>query len=219
VPVLLPFALHAAEALLRRPRAEPESQVPASPWWSRAGWLATALFLLGLGLGLDRYRRADLRGSRDGPLLLAFCRESLRVAGRLERGGAVAFEPEAMRFRWGVDPPSAMADMRWFLREGWGDLPHYAAGDARTAAAEATLALPCFRPRPLAVELMLEAAEPTPVGVRVNAMPLGTRLVGPGATTLGWPVPAEALFRGDNRLTLSVPAGGVRLRRVAWRAP
>ena len=125
--------------------------------------MAAALFLLALGLGLDRYRRADLRGSRDGPLLLAFCRESLRVAGRLERGGDVAFEPGAMRYRWGVDHPSAMAQMRWFLRDGWGDLPHYATGDARTTAAEATVTVPCFRPRPLAIELVLDAP---PTGAR-----------------------------------------------------
>jgi hypothetical protein len=217
VPVLLPFALHALEALLRRPRGEPAAAAPPAPWWSRAGWVATAVFLLALGLGLDRYRRADLRGSRDGPLLLALGRESLRVAGRLERGGDVVFEPGAMRFRWGVDHPSEMARMRWFLRDGWGDLPHYAEGDALTRAAEATVTVPCFRPRPLAVELVLDAERPTPVGLRVNAVQLGARLVGPGATALALDVPADALFRGDNRLTLA-PADPVTLRRVAWRA-
>jgi len=112
-----------------------------------------------------------------------------------------------------------MARMRWFLRDGWGDLPHYADGDARTAAAEATVTLPCLRPRPLAVELVLDASRPVPVGVRVNATPMTTRLVGPGATPLAFDVPAEALFRGDNRLTLTLqaPADAVALRRVAWR--
>ena len=221
VPVLLPFALHAVEAVLRRSAIDPLPQPEASPWWSRGGWAATALFLLALGLGLDRYRREDLRGSRDGPLLLAFCRESLRVAGRLERGGDVAFEPGAMRYRWGVDHPSEMTRMRWFLRDGWGDLPHYAEGDARTQAAEATVTLPCLRPRPLAVELVLDAPRPVPVGARMNETLLGSRLVGPGATTLALDVPAEALFRGDNRLTLSFqpPAEAVTLRRVAWTAP
>jgi hypothetical protein len=217
VPVLLPLALHAIEALWRRSAAEPPPDVPVSPWWGRAGWIATAVFLLALGLGLDRYRRADLRGSRDGPLLLALCRESLRVAGRLERGGDVAFEPAAMRYRWGIDHPSEMARMRWFLRDGWGDLPHYAEGDARTAAAEATVTVPCLRPQPLAVELVLDASRPTPVGLRVNATQLGARLVGPGATALAFDVPADALFRGDNRLTLA-PTDAVTLRRVAWRA-
>jgi hypothetical protein len=217
VPVLLPFALHAVEAVLRRPKIDPLPEPPVSPWWSRAGWAATVLFLLALGLGLDRYRREDLRGSRDGPLLLAFCRESLRVAGRLERGGDVAFEPGAMRYRWGVDHPSEMARMRWFLRDGWGRLPHYAEGDARTQAAEPTITLPCLRPRPLAVELVLDAERPSAVGVRMNETLLGSRLVGPGATTLALDVPAEALFRGDNRLTL-VPADAVTLRRVAWSA-
>jgi hypothetical protein len=217
VPVLLPLALHALEAVLRRPQAQPTGEEPPVPaWWSRAGWIATAVLLLGLGLGLDRYRRADLRGSRDGPLLLAFCRESLRFAGRLERGGDVSFDPAAMRHRWGIDHPSEMAGMRWFLRDGWGDLPHYATGEARTEAAEATVTVPCLRPRPLAVELVLDAAGPTAVGVRMNETLLGSRLVGPGATALAWDVPAEALFRGDNRLTF-VPADAVTLRRVGWR--
>jgi hypothetical protein len=219
VPVLLPLALHAIEALLRRAPADPLAEAPASPWWSRAGWIATAAFLLALGLGLDRYRRADLRGSRDGPLLLALCRESLRVAGRLQRGGDVSFEPAAMRYRWGIDHPSEMARMRWFLRDGWGDLPHYSTGDARTTAAEAALSLPCFRPRPLAIELVLDASRPSAVGVRVNATSLGTRLVEPGPTTVALGIPADALFRGDNRLTLTLqdPADAVTLRRVSWR--
>lgn len=217
VPVLLPFALHAIEAVLRRPLVEPRPATGPSLRWSRAGWIATAVLVLALGLGLDRYRREDLRGSRDGPLLLAFARESLRVAGRLERGGDVVFEPASMRYRWGVDHPSEMARMRWFLRDGWGDLPHYAEGDARTEAAEATVTVPCLRPRPLAVELVLDAPRPSPVGARMNETLLGSRLVGPGATPLAWDVPAEALFRGDNRLTL-VLADAVTLRRVAWRA-
>lgn len=220
VPVLLPLALHAVDAALRRPRAEPLSG-PAGPrWLDHAGWAATALVLLALGLGLDRYRRADLRGSRDGPLLLAFCRESLRAAGRLERGVVVAFEPAAMRYRWGVDHPSEMAGMRWFLRDGWGDLPHYATGAARIQAAEAAVILPCLRPRPLSVEVVLDAPRPSPVGVRLNARPLGTRLVGPGPTVLQLAVPEEALFRGDNVLALRPqdPAASVALARVAWSA-
>jgi hypothetical protein len=219
VPVLLPLALHAVEAALRRPRSEPGADAPASPWWSRVGWIATAVFLLALGLGLDRYRRADLRGSRDGPLLLAFCRESLRVAGRLERGGAVAFEPEAMRYSWGVDHPSEMARMRWFLRDGWGPLPHYASGDARMQAAESTLILPCLRPRPVALDLVLDAPRAVAVGLRMNGTPLDTRLVGPGPTALALAVPAEALLRGDNVLALAVrdTAEALALRRVSWQ--
>jgi hypothetical protein len=217
VPVLLPLALHAVEALLRRPQPEPPADAPGSPWWSRAGWIATAVFLAALGLGLDRYRRADLRGSRDGPLLLASCRESLRVAGRLERGGDVSFEPATMRYRWGIDHPSEMARMRWFLRDGWGDLPHYATEDARTAASGATITLPCLTPRPLALELVLDAERPTLVLVGVNSTLFGAQIAGPGPTALALEVPLEALFRGDNRLTLTVGADAVTLRRVSWR--
>jgi hypothetical protein len=219
VPVLLPLALHAVEAALRRPRSESSPDARASSWWSRAGWIATAVFLLALGLGLDRYRRQDLRGSRDGPLLLAFCRESLRVAGRLDRGGTVSFEPESMRFRWGVDHPSEMARMRWFLRDGWGPLPHYASGDARMEAAESTVIVPSLRPRALALDLVLDAPRAVAVGLRMNRTPLDTRLVGPGPTTLVLAVPAAALFRGDNVLALAVrdTAEALALRRVSWR--
>jgi hypothetical protein len=219
VPLLLPLALHALAALFRRPASEPEAPAIAGPWWDRAAWAATAALLLSLAVGLDRYRRADLRGSRDGPLVLAFCRESLRVAGRLERGGAVSFEPAAMRFRWGVDHPSEMARMRWFLREGWGPLPHYATGDARMQAAESTVIVPCLRPRPLALDLVLDAPRAVAVGLRMNGTPLDTRLVGPGPTALALAVPAEALFSGDNVLALAVrdTAEALALRRVSWQ--
>jgi hypothetical protein len=122
-----------------------------------------------------------------------------------------------MRYRWGIDHPSEMARMRWFLRDGWGDLPHYATEDARTAASGATITLPCLTPRPLALELVLDAERPTLVLVGVNSTLFGAQIAGPGPTALALEVPLEALFRGDNRLTLTVGADAVTLRRVSWR--
>jgi hypothetical protein len=221
VPVLLPLALHAVEAVLRRPEGRSRCRTTGLALVERAGWAATALFLLALGLGLDRYRREDLRGSRDGPLLLAFCRESLRVAGRLERGGDVGFEPGAMR-----SAGASTTRPRWRACAGSCATAGATCRTTRTAtrapqAAEATVTLPCLRPRPLAVELVLDASRPVPVGVRVKRDtdgdapgrsgrdPARLRRARGGALPRGQPPDAHAAGSAD----------AVALRRVAWRAP
>jgi hypothetical protein len=220
VPALLPLALLALEALARRPVAA--SAAPGAPvrWAERTAWVLAFVVLAGLALGLDRYRRADLRGSRDGPLVLAFCRETLRAAGRVERGDEVSFDLARQRYLWGVSPPAEMGRMRWFLRDGWGSLPHYGMGDAVMRERGATLVMPCLRPRSLAMTLGLEAAHAVPVGFSVNARPLRQALVGPGITSVELQVPGELLFRGDNLLGLGGPeaAETVTLRSLAWRA-
>ena len=218
VPAVLPLALLALEALFRRP--EPE-QAPAGPperRTERAAWVLTALLLAAFTLGFDRYRRLDLRGARDGPLVLAFCRETLRAAGRVERGDDVSFDTARQRYAWGVSPPAEMGRMRWFLRSGWGSLPHYGMADAVVREREATLVVPCLRPRPLALTLRLEAAHALPVGFSINARPLHQVLVGPGITSVTLEVPGELLFRGDNLLGLGGPeaAEALTLRSLAW---
>jgi hypothetical protein len=219
VPALLPLAVGAVEALLRRPRAEPgEDRATPRALEPVAGVLAL-LVVAALLLGLDRYRRADLRGARDGPLVLAFCRETLRAAARVERGEAVELDPGRMRYVWGVSPPEEMARMRWFLRDGWGDLPHYGTGDAVVRGTEATLVVPCLSPRALALVVGLESPRAVPVAFSLNGRPLRQALVGPGPTAVALDVPAEALFRGDNRLALAGAdvADALVLRGLSWR--
>lgn len=215
LPLLIPLALVAiARALgLRppRPRAERAAR-------SRAALLLGAAACCGClalpFLALDRYRRLPLHGSRDGPLVMAFCRESLRVARSLERGEQVLLEPGAQSFSWGVDDPGRLYRMRWFLRDGWGPLPHYARGDALTREPRATLVLPCLRPRALSVTLALASSRPATLRVYAGSRLLGSARSGPETVRSTLRVPGEALFRGDNLLTLVAAAGepvGVRL--------
>ncbi|HET9317379.1 MAG TPA: hypothetical protein VFQ51_17440, partial [Vicinamibacteria bacterium] len=164
VPAVLPLALLALEALLRRPAPVAAPDPAPARGLDRGAWILTGLVMAALVLGLDSYRRADLRGARDGPLVLAFCRETLRAAGRVERGDEASFDTARQRYAWGVSPPAEMARMRWFLREGWGTLPHYGMEDAVVRAREATLVVPCLSPRRLAMTLRLEAARAVPVG-------------------------------------------------------
>jgi hypothetical protein len=218
IPAVLPLALLALEALFRRPAPATLPAVAArrAEW---TAWALTALVMAAVTLGLDGYRRADLRGARDGPFVLAFCRETLRTAGRVERGDEVSFDTARQRYVWGLSPPAEMGRMRWFLRGGWGTLPHYGTGDAVVRDREATLVVPCLRPRRLAMTLRLEAPSALPVGFSINARPLQQALVGPGVTSIALDVPGELLFRGDNVLGLGGPeaAEALTLRSVAWR--
>jgi hypothetical protein len=176
-----------------------------------AGAAAAAVLLS--PLALDRYRRADLQGPRDGPYVLAFCRETLRTARRLQRGDSVTFDPAEREFQWGVSDPGRLDRMRWFLRAGWGPLPHYSSGEPATRGGRAELIVPAPAPRPLDLRLHLDAALPAAGALHVNGRAVGSwRAPGEGA----WRLPPEALFRGDNVVTLEdVPeGGGVRLRRL-----
>ena len=216
LPMLIALALMAffplATALVR----PPEARAASGP--SIVGAIAAAAIALSLPLLLDRYRRIDLRGARDGPLVLALCRESLGAAQRLERDRPVVLAAAATGYEWGVSPPEKMGRLRWFLREGWGARAHYGTGDVVMQAGRASLLVPCFRPRELEAVLRLDAPSPRPVEVLMNGRSLGERIVDPSGVESIVRVPAEALFRGDNVLTLSAPGGpGLRFRSLVLR--
>ena len=132
----------------------------------------------------------------------------------------MTFDPAQREFQWGVSDPGRLDRMRWFLRAGWGPLPHYSAGEPAMRGGRAELIVPAPAPRPLDLQLHLDAALPAAGALQVNGRAVGSwRAPGEGA----WRLPGEALFRGDNVVTFEgVPdGGGVRLRRliVAPAAP
>lgn len=213
LPVLLPLALAAIW-----PRPAPPSPARPTARWLEAVAAAAAVVLAALPpLALDSYRRVDLRGPRDGRLVLALCRESLAVARRLERGKLVSYDPEDRRFTPGKVDPHLLERMRWFLRDGWGPMPHYATGPVIMQAAAATLLLPCFRPADLDLVLTLSAPSQARLRVEVNGHPIGELGLGPGPAKQQLRIQATALFRGDNALRLVGAGPGARLHALVLR--
>lgn len=217
VPLLLPLALHAIDALRGRAAPAPEA-ARSSPRWSRVAGALAAILLVALGLGLDRYRRLDLRGARDGPLLLAFCRESLAAARRLERGRFTTFDPGRDYFVAGQSDARDLGRMRWYLRDGWGPRPSsISAAEVVMQEARATVVLPCLTPADWQVTLWLSAPTASTVRVDVNGRPLGEAFPAPQAGRHTVVVPRDALFRGDNLIGLTAAGPGVRLHRYTVR--
>jgi hypothetical protein len=95
--------------------------------------------------------------------------------------------------------------MRWFLREGWGPDPYYGVAEVFMEADRASLLLPCYTPQDLDFALHMSAAAPTTMRVEVNGRVMGQVALDTEARKLVVPVPAEALFRGDNIVTFVVP--------------
>jgi len=214
LPLAVPLALLALAPRAPAPAPPPLGAGPAGPRASAVGWAcAAAAVAVALSpLTLDRYRRTDLRGARDGPLVLAVARESWRTAQRLDRGQPVAFTPESNRFVWGASDPGELRSMRWFLREGWGVLPQYGTGDFVLQGPRATLIVPCLRPRDLDLELAVSAPAGTRLALALNGTPVGEAAVGPARLRL----PARLLFRGDNSLALErAGEAAVALTRIA----
>src|SRR5258706_325385 len=83
VPLLLPLALAALDRLWPS-LVPPPAPRPHGPQILPAA-AALAVIVLPFVL-VDRYRRVDLQASRDGPLVLAVCRETWRMATRLAGG-------------------------------------------------------------------------------------------------------------------------------------
>jgi hypothetical protein len=214
LPVIVALALLALDRVWPHHRPPPPQVVLPSPVRAAAALAAAAAVALPFA-AVDRYRRVDLRGARDGPYVLAVCRESLRTAGRLERGQAVAFDALTQRFAWGESDAGELGRMRWFLRGGWGALAHYGTGEIEMREGQAELLLPMFRPQDLDLELVTVAPAGTRLGIAVNGRPVGETASDRGRTVVR--LPAALLFRGDNAVTLSASDGapGARLRSFA----
>ncbi|MET0556477.1 MAG: hypothetical protein ABW221_25800 [Vicinamibacteria bacterium] len=221
LPFLLALALHLADRLRGAPPAVPRAAVPLPGGVSIACGAAAVLALVTVALGLDRYRRLDLRATRDGPLLLTFVRQSLAEARRLERGRFVVLDPARDVFVAGQSDARDLGRMRWYLRDGWGPRPSSSSGaEVVMQERRATVVLPCLRPDDWQVSLWLSSPLAADVDVEVNGHPLGRAPVTAEAARHLFAVPADALFRGDNLLALAAPsAAPVRLHRVAIRPP
>ena len=216
VPLLLPLVLAALDRLW------PILAAPRAPRPPRRQLLPAAAALLAIVLPfvlLDRYRRVDLQGSRDGPLVLAVCRETWRMASRLAGGDDVVLDPDARRFTR-VDPETGeTSGMRWFLREGWGDHPHYDTGPVSMQAGAATVLLPVLAPAELEVRLRMTSPSPVTLALSVNGHAVGSWRVGPEETEQAFRIPARYLVRGDNLVTVTSADGrtGARLGEIRYR--
>lgn len=216
----LPFWLALAISALRplHPAAL-EASGDLARWASRAAGALAAMLALALPFELDTYRRVDLSGPRDGPLVLALSGETLRTATRLDRGETVSFTPERQRFAPGHVEPTQLTRMRWFLRDGWGERAHHGIHDIRMRAAQATILLPVFTPRDVDVVLDLRSRARLELSLFAGGRPLGRAAVPAGVSRQTFRVPASALFRGDNELTLAVQgdAPWLVVERLAYR--
>ena len=224
VPRLLIYTLPVAIPLAVCALMAPDSRAPRPDWSRRRGVGVTAA-VLGVMAALaplaivDRYRRADLTGPRDGPYVLVVARETLRTARRLSRGEEVVLDPAERRYAWGDSHPSEMDRMRWFLREGWGERAHYGTSEVTMHEESASVLLPVLSPGDLTAALHVQAPRPLVVDASINGRPLRSWAVGPDSAPETIEVPGGALFRGDNLLTLAARDGesGARLRGIVYR--
>lgn len=216
VPLLLPLALAALDRLW------PSLGPPAAPRAPRPQILpataALAVIVLPFVL-VDRYRRVDLQGSRDGPLVLAVCRETWRMATRLAVGDEVVFDPQSPRFTWSDSEPGSVSRLRWFLREGWGDRAHYGTGEVVMHAPAATVLLPVLVPADLEVRLHMMSPSPVTLALSVNGHAVGSWRASSEEAEQAFRVPARYLVRGDNLMTVTSADGntGARLREIRYR--
>ncbi len=210
----LPPVLHLALLAIRPALAQPAAPRPRTRVLSALGWLAAVGLLLGTHLGLDPYRRVDLRGPRDGRLVQALCSQSLAFARRLESGRPVAYDVAARRFDPDRSDPRHLERMRWFLRAGWGERPHYQAGPARTAEPRATLLVPCLRPEDWTLTLRLASPVAQELRLELNGRAVTTLALTPDEPRYQATLPAGLLFRGDNELALVSARPGIELEEL-----
>ena len=208
LPFLVPLALAPLTRATGGLVAAPRPGLASRPL-RLAGAAATVVVVVAPLLLLDRYRRAPFAPVRDGPLVVTLQRESLLAARTLQAGQVVEWRLEE-GYLPGDHDPRRMGRMRWFLKDGWGDLPHYGQGPALVKAPVATVLVPTFGERDLDLSLDLTGGD---AAVSVNGHLLGTCSAREGPCRLR--LPRARLFRGDNLLRLTAPEGtslrGVRL--------
>jgi len=208
---VVPFA--AALAVHLDPAHGRPRDLPASPWLQTAAQVMIVA-ALAAPLSLDHYSRADLRTSRDGPYVLGFARETLRMARKLDRGETVVLDPAERKFAWGVSPPRELQKLRFFLRNGFGALAHYGIHDIKMRETAATLLVPVLEPRRLSIRVTMDARESAWVTFLSGGRKVGEALVGPQAVTVTLDVSAALLFRGDNPIEMRCEKAGTALPRL-----
>jgi hypothetical protein len=208
---VLPFAAALAVRLDPAP-GEPVAFPPTPRLQQVAGGLVAVLAIS--PLALDRYSRADLSTSRDGPYVLGFTRETLRTARKLARGESVVLDPAERKFAWGVSPPNELSKLRFFLRDGFGPIAHYGIHDIKMRASSATLLVPLWEPRRLLIKARMDARESAWVTFRAGGTKVGEALVGPQAVEVTLAVDPERLFRGDNPIELKCDKGATAMPRL-----
>jgi hypothetical protein len=221
LPLVFSLALVALDRVW--PHLSPPSPLPPPPGGglsilAMATIAGTVVFPF---LALDGYRRTDLRRTRDGAYVLAFCRETLAFARRLEQGKPVIYDPTGRRFDPVRSDRHHLERMRWFLREGWGPKPQYGMGEVVMRAEAASIVVPVLRPRDVDLAIALASRRPTEVQVEINGHPVGTVPVDPLGPRNRLTLAGVDLFRGDNRLTLRDPdptEDAIRLLTLNLRA-
>ncbi len=103
--------------------------------------------------------------------------------------------------------------------QGWDDAAVFGTAEPIVRPRASTLILPTYEPRPLALTALVRSATAATLAAGINGQALPAVAVVPGTSTAEWQVPANALFRGDNVLTLEVSgAGAVVLDSLRVRA-
>jgi hypothetical protein len=220
LPVLLPLCLWALDRVLPHWEAPADPRPPLPAWRLLAGVSAAGLVALPL-LVVDPYRRSDLRGLRDGPFVLAYCRGTLSRATQLDRGRPLYFQLQKLRYAPDRMEPSRLDSMRWFLKGGWDPHPpQYSVEEVVMSGQTASLVLPCLRPRDLELTLAMSTVAAARLGIRINAQAVATVSLEQGFGRYSVSIPAASLFRGDNEILLVAPADlprGVRLHSFTVR--
>jgi hypothetical protein len=219
LPLLLPLALGAADAVARHWSAPP-SPAASGRSTSLLGAAAAAALVAFCFVFPDRYRRLDLGGLKDGRLVYVLCRQSVSAARRLDAGRPVQWREET-RFEPKVYFPELVDRMRFFLRDGWGASPHYGTRNIFMSGRRASLLLPSLEPRDVTLSLVLSASGAGSIGVEVNGQRVGSVPISNQAGRQRVRIPSGALFRGDNIVTLVLgddSPDSVRFRTATFRA-